>query len=251
MEKLKYHYIIQKIIDYIKDDNIKLKLFLYSKKIQKELGIELFDYQKKYFDIIGINPISKYLCYCSLNNLGNLFSKPLKLEDEFRKLFGINWLFHLDYLCTDTDFVFCDTYTLQKDLVKYKIDIKKYLIKYFEKYSKEFEKIKELKAKNVKLIKIDTNQPFFDLIYKCGIFEEFFFIPIDIKSIEKYNLKDYYTSVFNKLNEINSNYSSISFSFQDDTDVKYLKDFKVHFNQIKNLEFKQNYKEKNQPNLNF
>ena len=170
MEKIKSHSIIKKITNYIKDDKIKLRLFLYSKKFQKQLGIELFDYQKKYFDIIGINPLSKYLSIYlpsyyhenkSETNLPKFDDKYILFRDEIKSN-GIDyWLYQNDH----PTYIFFDTHALQKDLVKYKIniDIKEYFYKYIKNYNHELKKIEKLKEK-VKEIIIDSNQPFFDII---------------------------------------------------------------------------------------
>ena len=245
MEKIKSKYILQTIMAYIRDDNIKLKLFMYSKKYQNIFSIQLFNYQKKYFDIIGINPLSKYLSlytkgkkYESESNLHKYDGKYPSYGDEI-EYNGIDFwlndlnLSHFEY----PTYIFFDTYALQEDLLKYKIkiDIKDYFYKYFKKYSNEL-KIQKL-LKIVDQIIIDNNQPFFDILYKLDIFEGLFIL-IDVNKIEKYNIKDKYISAFNKLNKINSNYSSITFCFKEDTDIKYLKQFDINFNQIKNLKIK-------------
>jgi len=60
INKINSTYIIQNIFNYIKNRNLKMKLFFYSKSFQKKLGIKLFDYKEKYFEKIGFD-ISKYL----------------------------------------------------------------------------------------------------------------------------------------------------------------------------------------------
>jgi len=59
--------------------------------------------------------------------------------------------------------------------------------------------------------------------------------------IERCKLKEDYINVFNKLNDINSNYSSIFLKCYNDKDIIYLKDFNINFNKIKNLNIKIDY----------
>ena len=165
MEKIKSKFILQIIMTYIRDDNIKLKLFMYSKKYQNKFGIQLFNYQKKYFDIIGINPLIKYMSfYLPSRSIG----KKNKSENNLHKYDGKYPSYGDEIECKDIDFwlnglnrshfeyptyLFFDTYALQEDLLKYKIeiDIKDYFCKYFKKF------VNELKIQ--KLLKIVVNKP--------------------------------------------------------------------------------------------
>ena len=100
----------------------------------------------------------------------------------------------------------------------------------------ENEEIKEFQefSEGIKL-EIDINSPLFDIFYKSKLFGELFIIPMDFDFIERYKLKEEYIYVFNKLNDINSNYSSLYLKCNDDKDISYLKDFNINFNKIKNL----------------
>ena len=137
-------------------------------------------------------------------------------------------------------------------------DFKNYALKYFKKNKEELvNKINEMKniegnftdkdfenfihfKEGIKLI-IDINSPFFDdIIYNTDIFNELFVLPIDTKLIEEYKIKNEYISTFNKLNDLNLNYSSLLFIFKDSKDSNYLKDFNIQFNQIKNFKIYQN-----------
>ena len=60
IKRIKPTYIINYIFKYIKDNNLKLKLFIYSKYFQNKLNIKLIDYKEKYIDSIGFD-INKYL----------------------------------------------------------------------------------------------------------------------------------------------------------------------------------------------
>ena len=87
-------------------------------------------------------------------------------------------------------------------------------------------------------LEIDINSPLFDIFYKSKLFGELFIIPIDFNFINNYKLKEDYINIFNKLNDINSNYSSIILEFNDDKDISHLTDFNIKFNKIKNLNIK-------------
>jgi len=94
-------------------------------------------------------------------------------------------------------------------------------------------------------LEIDINSPLFDIFYKSKLFGELFIIPIYLKFIKNYKLKKDYINAFNKLNDINSNYSSIFLKCNDDKDISYLKDFNINFNKIKNLNIKLDYSKAN------
>ena len=89
-------------------------------------------------------------------------------------------------------------------------------------------------------LEIDIYSPLFEIFYKSKLFGELFVIPIDFRFIERYKLKEDYITAFNKLNDINSNYSSICLKCYDDKDISILKDFNIKFNKIKNLSLKIN-----------
>ena len=50
LAKIKSVYILDILFDYIKEESFKYKLFVYSKKYQKILKINLLDYKKIYLD---------------------------------------------------------------------------------------------------------------------------------------------------------------------------------------------------------
>ena len=51
-------------------------------------------------------------------------------------------------------------------------------------------------------------------------------------------------SKFEKMNKLNTKYTSISFKFDKITNIKYIKDLKIDFNKIKRLSF-YNFKDEN------
>ena len=55
LKQINSKYIWNNIFNYIKDDIIKLQLFKYSKLFKNILNLNIFCYQKKYFEKIGIN----------------------------------------------------------------------------------------------------------------------------------------------------------------------------------------------------
>ena len=48
LEKIKSKYILENIFDYVKDENFKFKLFVYSKRFQKKFDLKLLDYKNIY-----------------------------------------------------------------------------------------------------------------------------------------------------------------------------------------------------------
>ena len=230
MEKIKSTYIIHNIFNYIPNKNMKLKIFNYSKEYQQKLDIDLFDYQEISYDQRGFNLFIKNIFY---QPFLHFFYNPFYDKDKYN---------------IKTSF--------QKELLKYNInsdEFKNYAIKYCEKYREQFLEINKMKIREkeeeyakgedytfiqfnngVKLVN-DIYSPFFDIVYNSKNLEELFIIKIDSETIERYQLENDYISAFNKLNSINSNYSSILFIFKEDKDVNYLKNFNIKFNQIKNL----------------
>ena len=55
LEKIGSIYILTQIFDYIQDDNLKLKLFVHSKSLQKKFGIKPIDYKKEFYKKIKFN----------------------------------------------------------------------------------------------------------------------------------------------------------------------------------------------------
>ena len=216
LEKISSKYIVQLIIEYIDNDNWKMKLFKYSKYFQKIFQLKLIDYQIKFFHQKGID-FYKYLYY-----------KSEKEKETFNK----------DILKEE----------LKKDLLKYNTDlniIKKFDINYFKEYITKIEGRKNniygdkddgLITNNCSDNFLDIYSPFFDLISKGNIFSQFT-ISIPMNKFKKYNLEKDYISVFNKLNESNIKYSSLSFNYKNKDDFNYLKNLDINFNNIKNIRF--------------
>ena len=198
MKSIKSAHIIQTIFSYT-DDILKFKLFSYSKKYQKQLNIDLFDYQVKFFDKVKMNSFNNYFKYLYVPGY--------------------------EYSSYNKDSI---TELLKNDLLKYNInidDFKNYVKNYFVKYKEKF--IKELHEEylikkneidkgeytydgfrdNEEIIgfkefsdgiklEIDINSPLFDIFYKSKLFGELFVIPIDFQFIERHKLKEDYITVF-------------------------------------------------------
>ena len=218
LEKLKSKYTFELIFKFIKDENYKYKLFIYSKLFQKKLLFDLFNYQELY--------INKRI---NLNDYLSCFNNDYQLK------------YSLDY---DKNIL---NKKLQKNLINNKIDIeviKSYAINYFKKYLKDI-KLKnnneEILIYNNPEINIDIYSPFFDVISKTEIFEEIFTIPISIQIIEKYNLSNDFKSFFDNMNKNNIKYSSLIFNFKDFKDIKYFGLFDIKLEQIKRITIKQKF----------
>ena len=197
IEQLKPLSLLNFIFNYVKDDNLKLKLFTYSKFFQKKFSIQLIDYQERYINQLGIN-FNNYLAVKYKYKENEL---KMKLEDN-----------------------------LLKNNIDINInDIQKIAIKNFEKKMKLYQD----KINNNEFF-IDIYSPFFDSLSKNEIFDNFT-IKINVEDIEEFNLKNDYITIFDKMNKSNSNYSSIYFGFKNSEDIKYLEDFNINFGQIKKL----------------
>ena len=209
IKKLESKYIFQIILDYIKDKNILLKLFSHSKLFQNKLGVSLIDYQKiflkKFF-------FENYLCFNTLVDNHINFDKD-KLKNY-----------------------------LKNDLLQYKLDYNKiinnqqYLIYYFKKY---YEKIKEegelYSCKNPEII-IDIYSPFFETLSKTEFFSDIFSIKIlSAYLIKKYSLTKDYKNAFNKINKLNSKYSSILLYYEDKEDINLFNELEINFDDVKKL----------------
>ena len=199
LKRISSKYILKEIITYIYDANFPFKLFKHSNYFQKELELNYIDYQQKYLEQLGINFLD-YI-YLDYSQFSTFFDKDILKKKLNEKISELN--LGIDYIN--------------------KFDNKKkknYYLKYQQKKGDFI---------------IEPFSPFFDLISNSDFFEHIFTIQISINEIKKFKLSDYYISFFEKMNKRNKKYSSLFFKFQDDRDVKFLKDFKINFNQLKRL----------------
>ena len=210
-EKIKSKNICQNVFQYIKEENFKFKFFLYSKYFQKKLEIEKIEFIERYIIQSKIN-FDDYLCCYSLFNSDpknfdkNIISKKLKEE-----------------------------------LIKYGLNINT-IYEYLLHENQKFLKTINEKEKENKLIKYDyfikqisIFSPFFEFISKSKYFD-LYTIPISVKTVERFNLKDDYIKAFENLNKLNlMKYPSILFDYKKSSDINYLKEFKIRFSKIKRL----------------
>lgn len=205
LEKIKSKYIFKNIFEYIKDPNFKYKLFIHSKSLQDKVGIELADYVANKLEL----DISSYFHIYQSENFD---------EDILKK-------------------------RLQEDLLKYRLDsnlfekilIKKLKSKYEEiKSNNKNENLYYLLYKNWKL-KIDYYSPLLDIVSKTEYFSEIFMIILNIETIQKYNQKKSYSSMFEKLNKSKVKYPEIVFIYKNTDDIQYLRELNIDFYKVKSL----------------
>ena len=198
-------YILKNIFSYIKDPTHVYKLFIYSKSFQKKIDVELVDYERKYLEKFNIN-FKGYL-FCQRNMFSGGFSKSLLKN------------------------------FLEKDILENKLDfniVKKIIVDVCNKYSQLNTESNNSNENLEKEILIEIYSPFFNDLSKMEVFS-MFSIFISASIIGKFNLSNDYISIFEKLNQSKSNYSSITFYYKDSHDIDYLKEFKINFSQIKRL----------------
>ena len=218
LKRISSKYILRLIPEYIKDENFMLKFFSYSKYFQKKLGIELSDYINKHIE--------------RFEKLGLKVESFLKFQNYFTKDYDKNIL----------------SIKLNNELNKYRIDVKnyqKYSNNYFTIYENNYKKnnlkynLIEYNENSEKIINI--NSPIFDPISKTNSFNLFFTIEIPLSTIKEFNLINDYKSIFQKMNELNINYSSLSLFFLDGNNINYLNELNIDFNKIKRLNIYPNY----------
>ena len=217
IEKIKSKYIHLKIFEFIKDENFKFKLYLYSKLFQKKLELGMIDFKERYVNQTKIN-FDNYLCCFSLFNLDqknfdkNLMNK--KLKEDLQK-FNLNIELIHEYLLND---------------------LKKIVDKLKEK-----EKENKLVKYHYFMKQISIFSPFFDFLSKSEYFD-ILTIPITVKTIEKFNLKNDYILAFEKMNKLNiKKYPSIILDYKKTDDINYLREFKIRFGKIKRLTLTHEY----------
>ena len=194
LEKIKSKYNLENIFDYVKDENFKFKLFVYSKKLQKKFDLKLLDYKNIY-----------------LKNRINLF----EFLSDYNKKEGYPKNFDKKELTNKFNS------TLNKLKLKEE-NITDYIINFFKNYEK----------KENDEIYIDIYSPFFDLLSKELYFWKKFIIPIISEFIDKNKLKNDYISFFNKINKLNINFSLL-FLYINENNINYWKELGINFNQIK------------------
>jgi hypothetical protein len=207
LEKLSSNYILKNIFEYIKDIKFKFKLFAHSKLFQKILELKLVDYQLTYINQFGLPDMNTYF---SSNNYSS-----------FR-----------DY---DKNFL---SNKLKDDISNKKIDINKIkatLVDIFKNYyDANLKKLNYDYFYNIEK-KLDIYSPLFEEISKTDLFEKMYTIPVPIEIIDKLNLKNDYIAAFNKKNESNGKYPSLTVYYKECEDIKVLQSLNIDFNKVKRL----------------
>ena len=184
INNIKSKHILYHIFNFIKDKNFKDKLFLYSKKYQIKFDIKLIGLKENYLKNIKFD-LDKYL-----------YIEPNSYKKDFLKI---------QY----------NKFLIEKRVKKEKIQ--NFIYDIFE--NKEIKDIDEEDVDNIKnnakFINIDS--PLLEILSKTKNFGKIFTIYISQKIIDKFKLKGEYIKLFDELNNLNINYSSIFYNLKDIT----------------------------------
>ena len=197
INKIKSSHILNNVLEYIKEESFKYKLFMHSKEFQKKLNINVSEFSL--FKYIDKQETNLYRLLSFIFEVNPHIKNPLRKDYE-----------HL--------------------LLKLKIkedEMERYILYYYRK------KLNDDLMKN----DISIFSPIFDIFVKEreDIFDKLFYIYIRVESLIKYNLKSDYISAFEKLKESNIKYSSLDYSFTKNEDISYLYELKINFANIKKL----------------
>lgn len=198
LEKISSNYIFENIFDYISNEKFKFKIFVHSKLFQKKLDLELKHYKLHYINQFGLRDMNTY------------FSND-------------------DYENYDKDYL---TKILKDDLSNKKIDMNKMKTVLFELFE-DYKNDKDYNYFDLNEKNLDIYSPFFDVISKTELYEKMYTIPIPVEIIKKLNLKNDYISAFNKMNESNGKYHSITLYYKECDDIKLLKELNIDFSKVK------------------
>ena len=197
INKIKSLHILKNVLEYLREESFKYKLFKYSKEFQKKLNINISEFSL--FKHIDKQETNLYNLLSFIDEVDPHKKNPLRKNYE-KLLLKLN---------------------IKED------EMEKYILYYYRK------QLKDNHWKN----DISIFSPIFDIFVKKGkdIFDKLFYIKIRVESIMKYNLKSNYISAFEKLNELNVNYSSLDYLFTKNEDISHLYDLKINFTNIKEL----------------
>ena len=202
-------YIFDKIFDYIKDRNFKLKLLRYSKLLQKKFEIKLSDFQL--IELLDINFDIHQLFYDSSNISYDFFSKNIYQKNK--------------------DFLF-NYYDINKNL--YELILPNYVVPFIDIMKDEYDKNVNNSPFFIKPFQqdIDIYSIFFNKLIKEDYFK-YFSIVIPINIILYYKLENDFKKIFDKMNNLNTNYSSLTINFEEN-DKNISNKFNNEFNFFKN-----------------
>ena len=210
INNIKSKHILNYVFKYIEDKNFKEKLFLYSKKFQIKLDINLIGLKENYLKKLGVE---KFLYIEPRSFKEDILTKKY---NEFLKKKRLNK--------EKIENIILDVYENKEIKDIYKEDI---------------DKIKEKEKEKEKLINIES--PLFEVFLKIKNFGKIFSIHISQNIIDDYNLIDEYINLFDKLNNMNINYTSIYYYLNNINKINYLKEIHINFNKIKRLTIEANY----------
>ena len=213
-EKINSKYIINDILNYVKDSNQLLKLAKYCKRLQNSFKFRIEDYKKKSFEIINYSKFENFLYVQRSSKFKKNYLKN-KFEEESK----------------------------QYDKIIRKTIANEFSIIYFTNKYEYYQSKEQLKKKILdNQFIIDIQSPFYKSLSKHHIFQNMFIIRIPLPLIKENDLMNEYMIEFEKLNESNTNYSALCFQFDIET-KKYSDNktfnFNIDFKKVKKLIFEE------------
>ena len=192
---------------------------------------------------------SKYLYQIifSFIKIKNFKLELFKYSKEFQKKLDIRLIDYINVYLSNQNINFKPYFTFKKkfNTIEDKDILNKGLDNYLNTLNIDFDSIEEYainsyeNENNNNQIKIDIYSPFFNSLLKKD-FNKNFEIKIPMDKIEKFNLKNDYISIIEKLNNsgLDKNYPCIYFKYKNPNDIDFLKDLKLKFNLLKRLKLK-------------
>ncbi len=199
LEKIKSKYILNKIFDYIRNENYKLKFLIYSKSLQIKYDLKI---EYKYCFLKEYLKVKEFIFL-------NLINKELDTNYFYKKLNDLLDFIHI-------------THEESKEISEI----------IYNNYIKEQKKIHKILRYTDFFSTIDIYSPFIE----CAISNDFHFINIPLDDIEKYYLKNDYISFFKKQNK-NHKKMKVLISLKDVSQVDSLKDLNIDSSKINQAVF--------------
>lgn len=195
MNKIKSLHILNNVLEYIKEESFKYKLFIHSKEFQKKLNINVSEFSL--FKYIDKQETKLYKLLSFIDEVNP--NRKNRLRKDYEKLrLKLN---------------------IKED------EMERYILYYYRKRLND----------DQRRVSISIFSPIFDIFLKEGkdIFDKLFYINIRLDS--QIILKSDYISAFEKLNESNVKYSILDIYFTKNEDISYLSELKINFANIKKL----------------
>ena len=204
MNKIKSLHILNNVLEYIKEESFKYKLFIHSKEFQKKLNINVSEFSL--FKYIDKQETKLYKLLSFIDEVNP--NRKNRLRKDYEKLrLKLN---------------------IKED------EMERYILYYYRKRLND----------DQRRVSISIFSPIFDIFLKEGkdIFDKLFYINIRLDS--QIILKSDYISAFEKLNESNVKYSILDIYFTKNEDISYLSELKINFANIKKLYITKYYTDK-------